>query len=166
MQTTSGESLTPPFQGNASAKFTADASTIVCTGRHKLNQPTVIFDPDADGGYRAHSKIPLTCNKGLKGQALFFTHLAAREPILRAVVDVGPASVPLRQSGGAGNYILGKKTYGCGNDYRTNAIPVPPFRIKCGEVKRAGIKGAIGAIAQNASGQNSEYFTVWIFPKT
>ncbi|MBE1283175.1 MAG: hypothetical protein GJ676_07670 [Rhodobacteraceae bacterium] len=157
VKSAAGAVLTPDFAGAPKAKFTVSESTVVCTGTHRLNQPTVVIDPAAAGGYSTYYKVNLACNKGLKGNAFVSIYPARGDvnPIFQ--FEVGPKNVPLRQSGGPGNYILGQVTYSCFNEFSTRQNPVAPFGTKCQQ-------DAYGVVAQGAANQGGNAFTVWVFP--
>ena len=158
VRSATGDILAAPLKGNPKASFLVDEATIICTGQHTINQPTIVFDQNVEGGYSSYSKIALKCNQGLKGLA-FFTNSVAGNSALRAAIYVGPENIPVKQSGGQGNYILGETKYSCASDYRASASRVDPFRVKCDQ--GGSIKGAV---AQGAQGQGPKGFTVWIFP--
>lgn len=157
VRSATGDILAAPLKENPRASFVVDEATIICTGQHTINQPTVVFDQNADGGYSSYSKVALKCNRGLQGLAIFVSS-AAGNSALRAVIDVGPKDIPVKQSGRRGNHILGETKYRCASNYRASMSSVDPFRVKCGKV--GGIEGAV---AQSAIGQGPKDFTVWIF---
>lgn len=164
VRSASGEPLTPPFDGPSSARFTVKESTVICTGTHNLNQPSVVTDDKVEGGYSTYYKFPLTCNKDLKGRA-FVSIRPPYEKNPSIHLTVGPKRVPLTRLQSRREHILGETTYTCFNDYSWQSNPVKPFRVKCFE-NSGGQRGDLfGAVAQNAANQGRNKFTVWLFPK-
>ncbi len=162
VKTSSGAPLTPDFRGAARATYTVDTSTVVCTGKHKLNERTVVFDSTAASGYKKQYKIPLACNQGLKGLAFFAPRTPADDgPVATASVSVGPKNVPLDKF-----ERLGDERFGCYGPFRARGANVDPFSVKCYDAGKpdSRLGDFFSVFAQTGNTKNTDEFTVWIFP--
>lgn len=131
---TDNERVSPPFSGNAEAKFKVTKATIVCSGRHKI-------------GESSKNGVALVCNKGLKGRVNF-----SRFTTRAAALTIGPKSVPEERIG-----TLSGVLFSCIGKYNVRKDGFDPFFLPCPE------KGA-AVISSMKTEKDPEAFRVWINP--